>query len=125
MASITLDRVLIHDADDLADFVSGKGRTVDLTSTRPGEVRSYAGGRRLVRRRPGRTDRIQLTMGPVSRGTLEWIDLHAGLPVLVRDGLGRVTWGVYLEYQDEPIKGRPSQATVVLTVESVSRSAAA
>lgn len=125
MATVELDGLWVHDADDLADHV----RLTCVRALAPvdeiaGEVRTYAGGRRLARRRPGRAVRYEVTVRLIDRYGMAWLRAHAGQVVMARDYAGGQVWGIFWRV---PVTEVESPVTpivdVTLTIESVSRDA--
>lgn len=124
MASITLPGLLLHDADDPADEIHLDALTA-LTATvqTDGEVRTYAGGRRLLRRRPGQARSHDVTVRLERRAGLAWLHAHVGHVVLARDFAGNVVWGVYFTVPAAEVAAETPLVDVTLQIESVSRTA--
>lgn len=121
--SVTLDRVWIHDGDDHADRVSGRSATAPQRTSANVDVRLRANGRYIARSTPGRPRELTYTVGPVPRTVFDWLDARCGRTVMVRDGVGRVLWGVYDQLDDQPVKGHVERCFVTFTVRAISRTA--
>lgn len=124
MASVQLKGLWIHVADDLSDHVQIRGLTdATLTPSHEGEVRELSGGRLVYRSRPTRRTSYQVTVRVEDRATREQLAAWVGTPVMVRDGIGQLVWGVYRSLQSGELGGGVDQRDVSLTVESLSLSA--
>lgn len=123
MASISSPGLWIHDADDLADFIwLPYLADVSVTPAKEGQLVELAGGRLVYRGRPtvrqtwtgraripNRTDRERLA---------GWV----GRPVMIRDGVGNLLFGVFHQAPTVELKGI-DQRDVTLTVEALTMTA--
>ena len=83
-----------------------------------GEVRFYAGGRRLVITSANRSLTFPLTLQLLSDGDLDLLELWAGRVLLLRDGAGRRVFGTYLSLDVEDFwdaEGTLHNAGIVFT----------
>ena len=124
MASVPLSELWVHEADNLANYVTTDGFAQENESRSvPGRVQTYAGGRRRTVTRPGSATSLQTTFPVCARVTVAWLRSLAGTTVLLRDPYGRVEWGVYLSV-DVSERGSGIDPDVSFTLESVTGSAA-
>lgn len=106
MASVTLTGLWMHRADDLDTFVQVDALNDVQVDRQPnGEVVGLAGGRRVVRRRPGEAVRYAATVLVLDRGTLDLLEGWAGETVMVRDGRGEKLFGVVLAPSRATLRG--------------------
>lgn len=95
MATLTLVSLFINRVST-GEAVSGRsarGRPEDYSS--PGEVRTYAGGRRRSITAAGEAGTYKFTLLLVPRTTVETLRAWQGELVQVRDNKGRRFFGVY------------------------------
>ncbi|HBJ72820.1 MAG TPA: hypothetical protein DDY88_03725 [Actinobacteria bacterium] len=97
MASVTLLTVWINLASDLSDYRSfSMLSSLRVVKDKPGSVNTYASGRRRLVLKAGGGYSIDLTLPQLTRDEIDWLDLHVGDLVLVRDDRGRKIWCTYL-----------------------------
>lgn len=124
MASVSLSELWVHEAANLAVSVTTYGfAQEDESRSSPGQVRTYAGGRRRLVTMPGVATSLQVTFPVCSRVTVAWLRARVGTTVLLRDPYGRVEWGVYLSL-DVSEKGSGIEPDASFTLESITGSAA-
>lgn len=97
MASVTLDKLWLHDAADPATYLALPARVPDEVDSAVGEVRTYAGGRQRVVTRAARPRKLNYELIRVSSSDLETLRGWKGTILLLRDYHGRRLWGVYFE----------------------------
>lgn len=95
MASVTLDRLWLHRADDNADYIllqwEGAGGATSPNVT----VRDLSGGRRRKVSRPGAARVLSYSIPAVSIAVREQVEAFAdGGLLMIRDSRGRKEWGV-------------------------------
>lgn len=94
-ATLTLNKVYLHDSDDLSDLVAFYSKDRGDDRARSAGVRSYAGGVRRVVTRVGRSQSLPVTLVLVDDASLVKLDDWMGHVLLFRDHLGRVVFGSY------------------------------
>lgn len=93
MALVTLTRLWVHDANDLADNITvDLAAPIDDTPSVLGEVRSYGGRRRIVLTEEESRTVIYRT-SELPRADLEWLLDRLGQLLLWRDERHRLLWG--------------------------------
>lgn len=96
MASMDLGTVWLNSAVDYSDALAVEYVTgVEFDPTQNGEVRVYAGGRLRDISWDGDQQVLTLTFGVMARTAVQWVEAHAGKPIVVRDPVGRKFFGVY------------------------------
>jgi hypothetical protein len=93
--SVTLDRVFLHDSDDLSSYVAFFSSDRADIRERDAEVRTYAGGRRRVITRVARRQELPVTLRLVDDASLDVLDGWLGHVLMLRDHLGRLVFGTY------------------------------
>ena len=124
MASVLLDEVWVHVADDPQEHVRAAATTaLSETDTVAGEVRHYAGGVAREVASSQRTRMLDVTFTELPREDFERLRSWAGLDVFLRDPLGRLMFGVF---HSVGVSERPGNRATVrrvsLTFEATSRS---
>lgn len=119
MASVVLREVWIHDADDLADNITGDGfGDGGPEDSVRGEVRTYSQGRRRAVKRKGEARTYGRTFPSASVDLVDWLTDHLGRTVMVRDPRGRLFWAVYFAVSVPDRHGRV-RPDVTISFESV------
>lgn len=122
MASVELQSILVAPVSDLSATVALEANTTDETTSRPLDVRAYAGGRRRVIRRAG-TDRVVMVGCPyVERAAWRSLVDLVGELVLFRDTRGRKVYGVFGDVQAGETLGADLLESVTFTVTEVTYS---
>ena len=119
MASVTLNELWIHDADDLSDYVRVRVSELSAPQEQAGEVREYAGGRRRIIRRKTRRREVSVELSNVDREVLPRLDDWAGRLLMLRDPRGRVMWGSFFSFSVEETRGLRDRVTVGFTFHQV------
>ena len=105
MTTVTLSGVWVSLASDLTQTVTmGLSGESDMTS-RPVDVRRYAGGRVRSVTRPGVTKKLNLSFELATRTDMLQLEDWVGLTVLYRDPRGRRLWGVFGAVDETEIPG--------------------
>lgn len=94
---IELDRVWIHNADDLAELVAAFSDQPVESQSRVGEVRQYASGRLQTVVRAGGRRSFDINLVDITDADLELLRDWVGRPVMFRDKRGRLHFGTYFE----------------------------
>lgn len=118
MASVTLDRLWIHDADDLSSYVrffTAPDRGDDRTQA--GEVRQYAAGRQRLITRTGRRKELPVTLRQVTDDDLETLEDWLGSLVMVRDHRGRLMFASYFSLGVTDMRDRSGFDVAVTFIE--------
>jgi len=124
VASVNLSELWVHEAANLAVSVTTYGfAQEDESRSTPGQVRTHAGGRRVLVTRPGHATSLPVTFPVCARVTVAWLRARVGTAVLLRDPYGRVEWGVYLSL-DVSERGSGIDPDASFTLESITGSAA-
>lgn len=98
MTAVRLSTVWLNSADDPSDRLElTLMASLEMTTTKPGEVVLGAGGRRRVIVRQGKPLSGSLSVNGADRATIAWLEAHAGTRVWVRDDRGRKTLATYFE----------------------------
>jgi hypothetical protein len=95
MPVVTLDRVWLHDSDDLATYVTSYSADRADERRRSVDVRTYAGGRRRAVTRVDRRQALQVMLRLVDAATLDQLDDWIGHVLMFRDRTGRLVFGTY------------------------------
>lgn len=97
MASVTLDRLWLHQADDLDTYL--RFFTSDRGDERavPGEVRVYAQGRRRIITRTGSAQTLTATLRQVTSAELDTLEDWRGDLLMLRDHRGRLVFGTFFD----------------------------
>jgi hypothetical protein len=95
-ASVTLKTVWLNLASDLTQSQSfPQLSALNIATTQPGEVRTYANGRLRLVTRAGLARAISLTLPECDRDQIAWLENNVGKLMLVRDDRGRKIWATY------------------------------
>lgn len=97
MASVTLARIYLHTASDLADHEKFWSDQPAESLHQAGEIRTYAGGRRRIITRAVRTQTIGISLLDVSDDQKAWLELHMGDEMVYRDPQSRIFGGAYFD----------------------------
>lgn len=106
MASVTIiNNLYIHRLDDLSVFITTYLGAINEDVGITGEVRHYANGVLRAITTPGQVRRLRIDMPYMARPDLAVLQSWAGLPVMVRDPVGRKVFGVVFTVgvTDQPI----------------------
>ena len=95
MPSLTLDRVWLHDTDNLANYLTFFSADRGDQRARTVDVRTYAGGRNRAVTRVSRRQQLAVRAVNISAATLEQLDDWTGHLLMFRDKPGRLVFGVY------------------------------
>lgn len=97
MASVELGELYLHDATDLSDYIHSDGfGGLDEEDAVDGEFRQYSAGRVRLIRRAGEPREVNVTLPAVSASDVEWLRVHKGRTLLLRDPRGRKMYGTFL-----------------------------
>lgn len=118
MASVTLDRVWLNLASDPSQSVAAWSGSPTDDDTLPGQVYTYANGRRRVITTAGDVRQLKRTLRVLDAATIETLREWRGQVVLFRDKRGRK---VYVTYFTVSTTDYPdgSGYDVTLSMESV------
>ena len=109
MATVTLHDVWLHDHDDFSDFVRLEiaAGMPEPTLEDPGEVHTYASGRRRRVRQLGRFRTIPVGCY-LDEGSseLEWLRDMTGRDLMYRDFRGLLLFGSYGRLEETPLRAR-------------------
>lgn len=99
MASVTLDALYLHEANDNATFVTADLTGESETMSKDGQVRRYAGGRLRSITRAGSFQELDVELELADRADVDTIRGWAedGTLLLYREPRGRKLWGVLYE----------------------------
>ena len=122
MASVTLDSIWMHDADDYSDFVQARAGSINVVSGSDGEVRTYAGGRQRLIRGPAQPRTLTVTLPNIERDVLDDVESRRGTVQMIRDGRGRVVFGTFFDLQLDETPGLRGRASASFTFREVTRS---
>ena len=105
MTSIVVDAAWFNLASDLSQSITMvlTGES-DMTS-RPVDVRRYAGGRVRSVTRPGTTKQLSLSFELADRADMYQLEDWIGTTVLYRDPRGRRLWGVFAAVDEGELPG--------------------
>lgn len=123
MASVTLDRLWIHDADDLSSYVRLHYTDEHVDPSKTVDVRAYAGGRMRAITRPARRRQASWNVGLMSNDDRDTLEGWLGRMVMVRSPSGEKFFGVMGELPSEHVRKR-GDWDVTVTVQLVTASEA-
>lgn len=105
MAIVTLADVWVHQVSDLSSFVQVYAGSISERSGISGEVRRYANGVTRAITTLGTTRTVKVDLPFVSRADIDLMETWVATPVMVRDPLGRKTFGMFfsVDIEDRPI----------------------
>ena len=95
MTSIAIDAAWFNLAADLTQSITMRLTGESDMTSRPVEVRRYAGGRVRAVTRPGTTKELSLSFEHADRSDMHQLEDWIGSTVLYRDPRGRRLWGVF------------------------------
>jgi hypothetical protein len=95
MAVVVLDRLCIHLASDLSQYVEADTDGQVFTPQVAGEVRRYANGVERMVRTPGNTKTANLRFDFLNRADAIQLEEWCGVLVMVRTETGDKEWGVF------------------------------
>lgn len=116
MASVTLTDVWLHDAGDLSSYVKLSAESIEEVAGAQAPIRRYAGGRFRMVTYPGVQKSYSITFGLLTRSEANSVRSWSGRLLLMRDPLGRATFG---RYQDPRISEIPITSTDTVYAVSV------
>ena len=105
MASLTFVELYLHDAADLTDYLALPVNGISDSPTQDLDVRTYAGGRRRVVRRPSLPRQVSVDFAALTTANREALQAWIGTLLLLRDLRGRKFYGVYDSLNVSEIKG--------------------
>lgn len=95
MASVTLEDLFLHEADDNSIFITAVLTGEHERTSKPGEVRRYAGGRLRSVTRAGSSQTLDVELRLADRADVDqlraWVE--TGTQLMYREPLGRKLWG--------------------------------
>lgn len=97
MASVDLEHVWLHDADNLSDYIRLRSRNISTILERNIGRRAYAGGRIRAVSSPAVEQSIEWEALMVNRETLDQLEDWLGETLLYRDPWGRSVYGFLSE----------------------------
>jgi len=105
VASISLPELWVHQASNLATFVKVHAGTISEETQISGEVRRYANGVFRAITVAGTSRTVAVSLPFLARADLKILEGWVGLPVMVRDPLGRKVFGVFfrLDTSERPL----------------------
>lgn len=121
MASIILDHLWIHRADDPADHLTLTLDAATPTAAVDGEFETFGGGRVRLRRGPGTRRTVEYRCEQVPRAAIEQLQDWVGQVLLWRDPRGGRMYGAYLEQPTVWLPGGLEVGDVTLTVTRIDR----
>jgi len=95
MAGVTLDRLYLHTAADLSDYLAVYLDDLSESPEGPAEAREYANGRVRLITRPGIKSNVQIRLDLVSAADVQQLRTRAKTLLMLRDPFGRKLWGFY------------------------------
>jgi hypothetical protein len=108
MTSISLTGVWLSPVSDPTDVLTlNRGVSVSDSAGVRGDFRPYAGGRVRLISRAGSVKSVQVSVMHADRTTREALDALTGVPLMLRDGRGRLVFGSYLSLEVEEQQGLP------------------
>lgn len=119
MATLTLTKTFVNLMSTGAAVSGQTARSRGEAYTQPGEVRTYAGGRRRAITSVGETGTYTFTLLLISRASTELLRAWKGQLVQVRDHKGRLFVGVFFATPVEEIVSRATW-NVSITLSTVS-----
>lgn len=114
MPQLTIDRVFLHDAEDLTDFIALDAADLTGADAIVGGVGRRAGGRRRATATPGRDGQLDITFDLLTRDEADRLEARAGTVQVLRDPVGRVWWGVFWTTSRREIPGTNLDCTVTI-----------
>lgn len=105
MATVTLDRLWVHDADDPASYIKLRLEAAQDESTRSDEVVVSLTGRRRHVRTPQNSRVVDYKCSLVARQDAEQLEDWAGQLLLFRDPRGRKFYGVTNDVETVEVPG--------------------
>lgn len=125
MASVNLDYLYLHDANDEPTFLALDLDSLTATPTKQGSIRRLASGRRRAVLREGSDDPLEVGVEQVSRADREtlasWV--REGRLILLRDPRGRALWGHAFALNVEEMPLAPDEAAnLTFTFETITHS---
>ena len=105
MTSIAIDAAWFNLASDLTQSITMVLTGASDVTSRPVEVRRYAGGRVRSVTRPGTTKLLSLSFELADRADMYQLEDWLGTTVLYRDPRGRRLWGVFAAVDEGELPG--------------------
>ena len=122
MVAVSLDRVYVHLADDLSQYVAVNALVSEVPSVQ-GSVRQRAGGNFQAVTRTGRGTTLAVDISLANRTQIDTLRSWTGQRVMIRDPRGRKHWGLFFS-ADIPEIPAVDRADVRLTLSAVTHSEA-
>ena len=125
MARIEIESGWIYPLSDPDAGIAVPVGTVTSSDRSLTEVRQFAGGVRRAIIRPGHRPSYKIRLGNPSRETLKTLTKWVGTPIVYRDRLKRVIFGLLsnINTKDAPITGEAIMDEIALTVLPTSETA--
>jgi len=95
VATVLLEKAWMNLASDLSQSLALWSADWSDNRSVPGDVHTYAGGRRRVVSRAGKMRNLSVTFPVITSAQWETLVGWAGETVLLRDKRGRIVWCVY------------------------------
>ena len=105
MTSIAIDAAWFNLASDLTQSITMVLTGASDMTSRPVDVRRYAGGRVRSVTRPGTTKLLSLSFELADRADMYQLEDWLGTTVLYRDPRGRRLWGVFAAVDEGELPG--------------------
>jgi hypothetical protein len=122
MAAVQLSALWLHTASDLSDSMTlGQNAEAEELS-KPGEVRTYAGGRHRAVKRAGTTTVLRITAPFMTRGDYLSLQDRVGVKQMLRDQRGRKLWGVFWQVTGDEWLAKDRVERVEFTFEQLTHS---
>lgn len=124
-AEVALTTVWLNLASDLMDYQTFPFMSrLEVNTKRPGEARLNANGRTRLIRKTSNNRTFSLDLPACTRAQIDWLELHAGQLMLVRDDRGRKVWCVYFEAPAAEMSGDTDHGDVSLSLVEITYSEA-
>lgn len=98
-ATSTFDNLFIHLASNLATYIEVGHLPVNEIKEADGAVIKFANGRLRAITGTGTKKTYEVTLPYLTRSTLTTLDSFLKVPILIKDGRGRILYGQFFEYQ--------------------------
>lgn len=121
MASVTLDRMWVHDATDLDTYLTFYTSDRSEDRTLAGTVRTYANGRQRIITSTGSSRTLPVTFPLVTSSELTQLEAWRGTMLMFRDHRGRLFFGTFFGLSITDHNDR-SGYSVTLTITEASSS---
>ena len=95
---VALTTVWLNLASNLSDYQTFPAMSkLEINTKRPGEARLNANGRTRLIRKTSNNRTFSLDLPICTRAQIDWLELHVGELMLVRDDRKRKVWCVYFD----------------------------